>query len=114
MVAVSLHEAVLSVCSRPLRRPVILGGTAQESLDELHLTLELRTADGRRARGVAAEVLAPAWFDPLRRTGALALAAGVRTAAEVAVASAREPRASSTASGVTPTRPPSPWAATGD
>ncbi len=92
MVAVSLHEAVLSVCSRPLRRPVILGGTAQESLDELHLTLELRTADGRRARGVAAEVLAPAWFDPLLRTGALALAAGVRTAAEVAVASAREPR----------------------
>ena len=92
MVPVRLHEAALSVRSRPLRLPVRLGGTLRERLDELHLTLELSTADGTRARGEAADVLAPAWFDPLLPTGSLALAAGARTAVDVAVASARVPR----------------------
>ncbi len=92
MVPVSLHEAVLSVPSRPVRFPARLGGADRERLDEIHLTLELSTADGRRARGVAADVLAPAWFDPLLPTGARALAAGARTAVDVAVASARVPR----------------------
>ena len=92
MVPVSLHEAVLSVRSRPVRFPARLGGADRERLDEIHLTLELSTADGRRARGVAADVLAPAWFDPLLPTGARALAAGARTAVDVAVASARVPR----------------------
>ena len=91
MVPVSLHEAVLSVRRRPVRFPVPLGGGGLE-LDELHLTLELSTAGGRRSRGVAADVLAPAWFDPLLPTGVRALAAGARTAADVAVASARVPR----------------------
>ena len=92
MVPVSLHEAALSVRSRPIRCPVRIGGTQLERLDEIHLGLELQTADGRRARGVAADVLAPAWFDPLLPTGSRALAAGARTAVEVAVASARVPR----------------------
>ena len=92
MVPVSLHEAALSVRSRPVRSPVRLGGVDRDRLDELHLGLELRTADGRRARGVAADVLAPAWFDPLLPTGSRALAAGARTAVDVAVASARVPR----------------------
>ncbi len=92
MVPVSLHEAALSVRSRPVRCPVRLGGVDRDRLDELHLALELRTADGRRARGVAADVLAPAWFDPLLPTGSRALAAGARTAVDVAVASARVPR----------------------
>ena len=92
MVPVSLHEAVLSVRSRPVRSPVRLGGVDRDRLDELHLSLELRTADGRRARGVAADVLAPAWFDPLLPTGSRALAAGARTAVDVAVASAQVPR----------------------
>ena len=91
MVPVRLHEALLSVLSRPVRFPVRLGGDL-ERLDELHLALELSTADGRRARGVAADVLAPAWFDPLLPTGSRALAAGARTAVDVAVASARVPR----------------------
>ena len=92
MVPVSLHEAVLSVRSRPVRFPVLLGGVHHERLDELHLTLELRTDDGRRARGEAADVLVPAWFDPLLPTGSRALAAGARTAVDVAVASAQVPR----------------------
>ena len=93
MVPVSLHEAVLSVRSRPVRSPVRLGGVDRDRLDELHLSLELSTADGRRARGEAADVLAPDWFDPLLPTGSRALASGARTAADVAVASARLPRA---------------------
>ncbi len=93
MVDVSLHEAVLSVRSRPVRFPARLGGADRERLDEIHLALELSTADGRRARGEAAEVLAPAWYDPLLPTGSRALAAGARTAVDVAVASAPVPRA---------------------
>ena len=92
MVPVSLHEALLSVRSRPVGIPVRLGGPERDRLDEIHLALELGTADGRRARGVAADVLAPAWFDPLLPTGARALAAGARTAVDVAVASASVPR----------------------
>ena len=92
MVPVSLHEAALTVRSRPVRFPARLGGADRERLDEIHLALELSTADGRRSRGVAADVLAPAWFDPLLPTGARALAAGARTAVDVAVASARVPR----------------------
>ena len=92
MVPVRLHEAELSVRSRPIRCPVRIGGTQLERLDEIHLALELSTADGRGARGVAADVLAPAWFDPLLPTGSRALAAGARTAVDVAVASARVPR----------------------
>lgn len=92
MVPVSLHEAALSVRRRPLRFPARLGGTVLERLDEIHLTLELSAADGTRARGVAADVLAPDWFDPLLPTGSRALAAGARTAVDVAVASARAPR----------------------
>ena len=92
MVPVSLHEAALSVRSRPLRFPARLGGTVLERLDEIHLSLDLSAADGTRARGVAADVLAPAWFDPHLRTGARALAAGARTAVDVAVASAPVPR----------------------
>ena len=92
MVPVSLHEAVLSVRSRTVRFPVRLGRAHHERLDELHLALELRTADGRRARGEAADVLVPEWFDPLLPTGSRALAAGARTAVDVAVASAQVPR----------------------
>ena len=47
----------------PMRMPFRFGVITLTSSAQIHLFLEVETADGRRATGLAADMLAPRWYD---------------------------------------------------
>jgi hypothetical protein len=47
----------------PMRMPFRFGMVTLTASAQIHLFLDIETADGRRATGVAADMLAPKWYD---------------------------------------------------
>ena len=70
----------------PMRMPFKFGNVTIDSQTALHVAMDVELADGRSARGWAADMLAPSWFDkdPDKPTAQKAreLVAGAQVAAE--------------------------------
>ena len=73
-----------------MRMPFRFGMITLTSSAQIHLFLEMETADGRRAIGLAADMLAPKWYDKDRDKSYADnlndLVAGARAAAEAIAA----------------------------
>ena len=60
---VFINEIEFYVRQMPMRMPFKFGNVIIDSQTALHVAMDVELADGRRARGWAADMLAPRWFD---------------------------------------------------
>ena len=60
---VSIKDIEFYVREMPMRMPFKFGNVVADSLTALHVAMDLELGHGRRARGWAADMLSPRWFD---------------------------------------------------
>lgn len=85
----SIRSARFGIRYIPMRMPFRFGMITLTSSAQIHLFLEVETSDGRRATGLAADMLAPKWYDKdpdkSYADNLNDLVAGARAAAEAAM-----------------------------
>jgi L-alanine-DL-glutamate epimerase-like enolase superfamily enzyme len=81
---IAVKEIEFYVREMPMRMPFKFGNVVIDKQAALHVGMEVELADGRRARGWAADMLAPRWFDKDadKSVGLRDLVDGARVAAE--------------------------------
>ncbi len=60
---ITVKEIEYYVREMPMRMPFKFGNVTIDSQIALHVSMDIELADGRRAQGWAADMLAPRWFD---------------------------------------------------
>ena len=60
---VAIKDIEFYVREMPMRMPFKFGNVVADSLTALHVAMDLELGHGRRARGWAADMLSPRWFD---------------------------------------------------
>ena len=60
---VTIKDIEFYVREMPMRMPFKFGNVVADSLTALHVAMDLELGHGRRARGWAADMLSPRWFD---------------------------------------------------
>ena len=87
---VAIKDIEFYVRAMRMRMPFKFGNVVADSLTALHVAMDLELGNGRRARGWAADMLSPKWFD---KDPSKAMAEGIRdlvAGARVAAAAYRE------------------------
>ena len=87
---ITVKEIQFYVREMPLRMPFKFGNVTIDSQTALHVAMDVELADGRQARGWAADMLAPRWFD---KDPNKTVAEGIRNQVEGAYAAAEAYRA---------------------
>ena len=87
---ITVKEIQFYVREMPMRMPFKFGNVTIDSQTALHVAMDVELADGRQARGWAADMLAPRWFD---KDPNKTVAEGIRNLVEGAYAAAEAYRA---------------------
>ncbi|MDP7362103.1 MAG: enolase C-terminal domain-like protein [Candidatus Latescibacteria bacterium] len=62
-IPIRVHRLQFGVRQVPMRLPFRFGAVTLTAAAQIHLFADIETSTGRRAQGVAADMLAPKWFD---------------------------------------------------
>jgi L-alanine-DL-glutamate epimerase-like enolase superfamily enzyme len=87
---ITVKEIQFYVREMPMRMPFKFGNVTIDSQTALHVAMDVELADGRQARGWAADMLAPRWFD---KDPNKTVAEGIRNLVEGAYVAAEAYRA---------------------
>ncbi|MEC9380388.1 MAG: hypothetical protein VX528_15585, partial [Candidatus Latescibacterota bacterium] len=62
-IPIRVHRLQFGIRQVSMRLPFRFGAVTLTAAAQIHLFADIETSTGRRAQGVAADMLAPKWFD---------------------------------------------------